>query len=189
MYFGKISPPPLVAEDLSEEAYNPGTMDLLTTYYWQIVSEDSQGEFATGPIWSFTTEEEPNEPPTVPVIDGPTEGPAGVDLCWTFHSDDPNDNDVKYIIEWGDGNSEETEYYLACTPVEECHTYEEQGTYTITATAEDEKGAKSGESTFDVIIPRNRAAFNSLFLWFLERFPMLERLLNMLRENSGKKVF
>ena len=29
-------------------------------------------------------------------------------------------------------------------------------------------------------LPRNRASYNSLLLWFLERFPLLERLLNLL---------
>ena len=114
-------------------------MDLFTTYYWQIVSEDSQGLTTEGSIWSFTTEEKPNEPPTAPDIDGPNKGKSGVKLCWTFHSDDPEENDVKYIIDWGDGNTEETDYYLSCTPAEACHIYEVEGTYVIKAIAEDIK--------------------------------------------------
>ncbi len=180
VYFGKSSPPPLVDEDLTQTAYDPGTMELGTTYFWQIVAEDSQSESTTGPIWSFTTEEEPNEPPTAPDIDGPNSGKAGVELCWEFHSDDPNDNQVKYIIEWGDGASEETDYYPACTPVEVCHTYEEDGTYTITATAKDEKGLVSGESTFEVTIPRGRTVFHPLLLRFFERFPNIFPLLRYL---------
>ena len=178
VYFGDEIPPPLVAEDLSEEAYDPGTLELLKTYYWQIVSEDSQGLTTDGQIWSFTTEEKPNEPPSAPDIDGPSKGSPGQEICWTFHSDDPEENDVKYIIDWGDGNSEETDYYPSCSPIEGCHTYAEEGTFIITATAEDLKGDRSDESTFEVEIPRIRAPSYQWFEWLLERFPLLERLLS-----------
>ena len=180
VYFGTSSPPPLVDEDLTQTAYDPGTMDLGTTYYWQIVSEDSQAETTDGPIWSFTTEEEPNEAPTAPEIDGPDTGKAGVELCWTFHSDDPNGHQVKYIIDWGDETSEETALNEPCTPVQVCHTYDEEGTYIITASAEDEKGATSGDSTFEVSIPRNRAVFHSILLKFFERYPNILLLLRHL---------
>ena len=33
---------------------------------------------------------------------------------------------------------------------------------------------------FEIEIPRNKATYNSLFLQFLERFPLLERLLNLI---------
>ena len=170
VYFGKNSPPPLVAEDILQKAYDPGKMDLDTTYYWQIESRDSEGLIATGSIWSFTTEKEQNEPPASPDIDGPPKGSTGLELCWTFHSEDPNEDNVKYIIEWGDETSEETDYNPSCTPVEVCHTYENEGKFTIKATAEDEKGLKSDESTFEVTIPRARNTFNPIFLRLFERF-------------------
>jgi len=181
VYFGKSSPPPLVAEYVTQAAYDPGTMDLDTTYYWQIVAEDSQGETAIGPIWQFTTEKEINLPPTSPDIDGPNKGKAKVLLCWTFHSTDPNNNKIKYIINWGDEKFEETNYYQACTPVQVCHTYETKGIYFITAIAEDEKGLKSGESSFEVLIPRYRSAYNQLlqqfFKSFFYTFPKIRNLL------------
>jgi hypothetical protein len=184
IYFGTTSPPPLVAENLLQSAYDPGTMELDTTYYWQIVSEDNEGLTTDGPIWSFITEEEPNQQPTAPDIDGPSKGSAGTELCWTFHSDDPDNNDVKYIIEWGDGNSTETDYYQACTPVEECHTYAVDGTYIITATAEDTKEATSDESTFEVEIPRSRSVYDQILLRILERilniFPIFKTLFGLL---------
>ena len=183
VYFGKNSPPPLVVENILNTAYDPGTMDLDTTYYWQIVSEDSQGLTTNGPIWSFTTEKEPNEPPTAPDIDGPNKGKAKVELCWTFHSDDPNGDQLKYFIDWGDGSKEETDYYSACTPVEACHIYEEEGKYTIKASAQDEKEFESGESTFEVLIPRARTIYHLFVLKLYERllnvFPILRNLLGL----------
>jgi len=181
VYLGTNSPPPLVAEDLTNGSYDPGIMDLDTTYYWQIISEDSGGLISEGQIWSFTTEEVPNEPPTAPSIDGPDKGKPGAELCWTFHSDDPNNNDVKYIINWGDGNSEGTDYYPSCTPAEVCHTYDEEGTYIIKAIAEDIKEARSDESTFEVEIPRTRTStYHIWFEWLSDRFLLLEKLLTFL---------
>ncbi len=127
----------------------------------------------TGPIGPF--------PPTPPYIDGPREGFAGIELCWTFHSDDPNGDDVKYIIDWGDGTTIETEYNSSCTPVELCHTYNKKGVYAIIAYAEDETGLTSNESTFGVVIPRVRSVYHPLILRLLEQFPILERLINLLR--------
>jgi hypothetical protein len=183
VYFGTNNPPSLVKEDILQSAYDPGIMDLDTTYYWQIVSEDSQGETTTGPIWQFTTEKEPNQQPSSPDIDGPSQGSAGKELCWTFHSDDPENNDVKYIIDWGDENVTETDFYQSCTPIEICHTYSQDGTYVITAIAEDTKEARSDESTFEVIIPRSRTIFNPLFLKIYERiliiFPIIESIFGL----------
>ncbi len=184
VYFGISSSPPLVAEDLLQNAYDPGTMEVDTTYYWQIVSEDSSGATTAGPIWHFTTEAEPNQPPTSPDIDGPSQGSAGTELSWTFHSDDPDENDIKYIIDWGDGkNSTETDYYPACTPVEVCHIYAEEGTYIITATAEDIKGSKSDESTFEITIPRTRTVHHPILLRVYEKllnmFPIIRNLFGL----------
>jgi len=178
VYFGTSSPPPLVSEDQDQTEYDPDTMELATTYYWEIVSEDSQGLTTDGPIWSFTTEEEPNEPPTAPEIDGPTEGPVNTKICWTFHSEDPNGHQVKYIIDWGDQSSNETTFSEPCTPVKVCHTYDEKGTYIITASAEDENGETSTESTLEVKIPRQRSrfTFHPLILKFFERFPIFRQL-------------
>jgi hypothetical protein len=118
-------------------------------------------------------------PPTPPDIDGPGEGGAGVELCWTFHSDDENGDQVKYYIDWGDGTSDETDFGAPCTPVEVCHTYE-KGEYTITAYAEDETGEESGSSTFDVIIPRARSSYHPVLFRLFERFPNVFPILRQL---------
>lgn len=186
IYFGTSSPPQLIDENLFQTIYGPDTMDYNTRYYWQIVAKDSQGLTATGPIWHFTTELGPNSPPTKPDIYGSSIGTAGKELSWAFESDDPEDNQVKYLIDWGDETSEETDYHPDSTPVEVYHTYEKEGDYIIKAKAEDEKGLVSDESTFTVkiTISRIRTVNSPLLLWLLERFPMLEvilRTINLLR--------
>ena len=170
VYFGTNSPPPLVGQ-VTQTAYDPGTMGLDTIYYWNIVAEDSGGLISTGPIWSFGTEKEPNDPPTAPDIYGPPSGSPGVELCWAFVSDDPDEDQIKYLIEWGDGESTETDY--SSIAVEACHTYEEEGEYTLEAKAIDFRGKESGWSTLEVSMPRNKPFnFNfPLLSWLFERFP------------------
>jgi len=166
------TPDILVADDHTETTFDPGTLEYGKTYYWQIIAIDEHSASTKGPIWQFTTEEEPNNPPTAPEIDGPDTGKVNKELCWTFHSDDENGDMVKYIIDWGDGTPDETGFNEPCTPVEACHTYKEEGTYTIKAYAQDERGAESGESTFEVTIPRARTSYN-LILQLFTRFPNL----------------
>jgi hypothetical protein len=181
VYFGTSSPPPLVGS-VTQNAFDPGTMSLGTVYYWQIVSEDSGGLETTGPIWQFTTQLEPNDPPSNPDIYGPPLGSPGQELFWAFVSNDPDENQIKYIIDWGDGNTFETDYYPDGLVAEASHSYNSQGTYTIVAKAEDEKGLVSEESTFQVKIKktksytRNIVTFNSLILRFLEKYPLLQTL-------------
>ncbi len=119
-------------------------------------------------------------PPSSPEINGPTEGEAGVGLCWTFYSEDPDDDQIKYMIEWGDGTSNETEYNPSGVVVEVYHIYEEQEEYIISAYAEDETGLPSGSSTFTVTIPRSRAVYHPLLLRLFERFPNVFLLLRYL---------
>jgi hypothetical protein len=112
-----------------------------------------------------------NEPPNAPRITGKTNVKAGVENCWTFHSEDPNGDQIKYIIDWGDGTTNETDCYPSCTPVEVCHTYNDQGTYTIKAKAKEctQDGLESEWKERIVNVPRNRA-MNLPFLNLLQNF-------------------
>jgi hypothetical protein len=62
----------------------------------------------------------------------------------------------------------------------ENHAWDEQGTYTIEAKAKDIWGAESDWAELVVTMPRNRATYNILFLWFLEQFPILRLLFQRL---------
>ena len=61
VYLGVSSPPgyysttPTYPATHTRINYDPGTLDINTHYYWQIVSWDSHGESSYGPIWEFTT--------------------------------------------------------------------------------------------------------------------------------------
>ena len=114
-----------------------------------------------------------NLPPGAPDIDGPTNGAAGTSYPYTFTSTDPEDEDVSYYIEWGDGSTTDwTAFQASGTSYSGSHTWSTEGTYTITAKAKDANG-EGPEGTLTVTMPRNKAFnfnFNLLELLF-ESFP------------------
>jgi len=181
VYFGTSSTPPKVKSNQSETTYDPGTMNFNTTYYWRIVAwEDSFGESTTGPIWSFTTRNEPSgEPPNAPTIKGPDNGKPKTSYDFTFNAVDPDNNQVKYIIDWGDGKNETTTMNPSGTDVKVSHIWDKSGTYIIKAKAQDSNGLIGPESTKSLTIPRNKAiTINSLLIKILEHFPLLKKILN-----------
>jgi hypothetical protein len=121
-----------------------------------------------------------NDPPTAPEIAGPSMGTEGESYDFTFTSTDPDGDDIKYYIEWGDGHTDRTGFEPSGTTVTESHTWDKSRTFTITARAEDTAGAKSGWSTFDIIIPRNRQ-INNFLQYLCQRFsyefPLLRQIL------------
>jgi PKD repeat protein len=123
-----------------------------------------------------------NTPPNKPTITGTTSGKPGVGYIYGFTSTDSDDDDVSYYIKWGDGDATDWTAFQASGPpgYSDGHAWDEQGTYTIEAKAKDIHGAVSEWAELTVTMPRNRATSNSLFLRFLEQFPLLERLLYLI---------
>jgi len=98
IYFGTVTPPPLKAQDYEDTTWDPGTMQLETTYYWKIIAEDVHGAETEGPIWDFTTGT--NDPPYTPNSPNPTDGaidvPVDVSLCW--EGGDPDGDSCTYDL-------------------------------------------------------------------------------------------
>jgi len=122
----------------------------------------------------------PGNPPGMPTIVGQLNGNAGQSYDYTFNAVDPDGDDVKYHIDWDDGDSDTTAFSPSGTNVTVSHIWSDEGTYTIKATAEDTYGLVGPEGTLEVTMPRNKATYNLLFLRFLEQFPILRLLLQRL---------
>jgi outer membrane protein assembly factor BamB len=124
---------------------------------------------------------DPNSPSS-PEIDGPNSGRTETEYDYTLKSTSPIGNDVYYWIEWGDGDK--TEWIGPFSSGEEItvsHTWSEDGTYTIKARAKDTDNLWGPWSEFEVTIPRTRASSYQWYEWLLERFPLLERLLGLIK--------
>lgn len=127
-----------------------------------------------------------NEPPTPPIIDGPTSGKAGELLNYTFTSTDPEGDDISYLVrwDWACGGSETSDFVPSGEPVSMSHTYNSKGTYSLRVMAKDINQAESNWSEFEVTIPRTRSISNMqilrLFDLFPYAFPILRQLLRLL---------
>jgi photosystem II stability/assembly factor-like uncharacterized protein len=79
-----------------------------------------------------------SDPPSAPDISGPSSDIVQTDVVYTFVSTDPEDEDVSYYIEWGDG---EVEDWIGPYPSGEVkiisHFWEDIGTYEVRAKARD----------------------------------------------------
>jgi len=129
--------------------------------------------------WHFTTQAEPNDPPGAPTITGPTTGKTGESLTYTFNAVDPDGDDVRFIIDWGDSNNYTTTFIGSGIDKTVTNSWDSEGTYTITAHAEDEFGLAGPSATYTVTIPRDKA-INRLFLNWLHSHPNLLPILQKL---------
>ena len=122
------------------------------------------------------------DPPGAPTIDGPTTGKAGTQYDYTFNAVDPDGDDVKIYIDWGDTSTEQTGFIPSGQDVIRSHTWTEEGTYTITAYAEDDTGLIGPSSTLVVTMPRVKAVpalLQRLLEIFPNAFPMIRYILGL----------
>ncbi|MBU1941839.1 MAG: PKD domain-containing protein, partial [Candidatus Thermoplasmatota archaeon] len=130
-----------------------------------------------GVIWDmdlcFETYGRDNLPPDAPTITGPNSGKPGISYDYTFNAMDLDGDDVRYIIDWNDTSFDTTAYVPFGTDVIVSHTWSAEGSYTITAKAEDEFGLIGPETTKTVTMPRDKALDSNFILleWLFERFP------------------
>jgi hypothetical protein len=128
--------------------------------------------------------------PDDPVINGKIKGEPGTEYSYTFVSTDPDGDDIsRYVVDWGDDSGEVviTGPFASGEEVTESHSWNSEGTFTITAKSEDIWGAESGLGELKVTMPRDKEVANYLYrnlLKFLfERFPDLLPILSNIINN------
>ena len=86
-----------------------------------------------------------NNPPGLPIVIGPNGGKPGVTYTFTFIAVDPDGDDVRYIIDWGDGYIDTTTYAPSGFEVDASHMWEKAGVYHGSVKAEDIHGLQGPE--------------------------------------------
>jgi len=81
----------------------------------------------------------PNHPPSEPVIIGPTEGKVKINYSFSVFSTDDDLDEIKYMIDWGDGNISESDYILSGVLFNTSHMWLKPGEYKIIIKADDGK--------------------------------------------------
>jgi len=115
--------------------------------------------------------------PDVPVISGPTNGKPGAEYDFIFVSEDPNNNDISYFIDWGDGTTTGwTDYVKSGEEILLTHSWKE-GVYNVKCKAKDLAQNESDWGTLRINIPRSRATIFYDWFRFLEISVLLSKLL------------
>ncbi|HDO19637.1 MAG TPA: PKD domain-containing protein, partial [Thermoplasmatales archaeon] len=84
-----------------------------------------------------------NNPPDIPSISGPAKGDTGVEYTFTAKSTDPDGDKIKYIFDWGDLQTTETDYFESGKEVKVSHYWDYPGIYEVTVKAVDSLGGES----------------------------------------------
>jgi outer membrane protein assembly factor BamB len=136
-------------------------------------------EMSRGYLHAFGNVES-NSPPGTPSISGTTNGIVGEDYWYTFVAHDPDNNPIQLFVDWDDSDSGWVDWFASDETMWAEHRWTTQGTYTISAKVKDVMGEESDLAELVVTMPRSRA-INGFFLRFLEQFPILHRLLSLIR--------
>jgi len=146
------------------------------TVYIGSQSETGGYLHAFGPV-------ESNSPPETPTISGKTNGHVREEYAYKLRVVDPDNNPISWYIEWGDGTH--TGWTSERASGENCyygHIWLIRGDYTIRCKAKDTLGEESDWAYLEVTMPKNQQASNMWLLRWLERFPILNQIVNLLME-------
>lgn len=122
-----------------------------------------------------------------PVLTNNPIGPTVVfprDICnYSITAIDPNDNDVHYWFDWGDGtDSGWLGPYNSGETASASHIWEFKDDYNIRVKAKDTYGDESPWSDpLSASMPRNKPYTDRPFLKFLENYPILYQLFQLLQ--------
>jgi outer membrane protein assembly factor BamB len=140
---------------------------------------DDDGNTSTDTTWAWI--QETNNPPNKPVLKGPSKGKPGQYYDYSFSAIDPENNNVFYYVDWGDGEKKDWFGPYASGHEETLsHSWNSRGTYTVRIKAKDVYGNESEWSSLEVKMPKS-IPFNSLWQilsHLIDRFPLLAYLFN-----------
>lgn len=125
-----------------------------------------------------------NEPPQAPSIEGPSKGKRNINYNFTFTAEDPENDQLYYYIDWGDGtNSGWVGPYNSGMPLILSHTWTDKKAYTITVKARDFCGNRGLESTFPFSTSKSKSKaliFFNIYIKLIQQFPFILKILNQI---------
>lgn len=107
-----------------------------------------------------------NKPPSSPKVFCPKRGKPGETITFTFNSRDLDGDDVRFHIDWGDGQNYTSTYTQSGNNVSESHVWSDKGTFIITIMAEDYYGGLSNATIIKFVIGKNKS-FNKPIYQYL----------------------
>jgi len=140
-------------------------------YYYRVRGYNSKhewGDFST--LESMNVNIGDNLPPENPSINGPSSGKTGVEQEYIVVTIDPENNNVYYFIDWGDGtDSAWVGPYESDEEVTVKHTWLEKGKYTLKVKAKDTYDSESDWTTLEVTMPLFKISINTILAGIIAR--------------------
>jgi hypothetical protein len=138
-------------------------------------------------VWLIKTDEYGfiSTPPDTPTINGETNGAIQTAYNYTILTNDPDQDDVQFYIDWGDNTTTITGFLESGDEIIISHTWNTKGTYNVKVKALDKNYDQSDWATLTVIMPcsyTNRPLQQFLELIF-QRFPNAFLLLRQVVEH------
>jgi len=129
------------------------TYSSMGTYLVTLIVSDNQG--ATDKYITTATISQPNRPPSGPDIYGPETCIMGTKYSYAALSKDSDGDNIKYVFDWGDGNTDESEFLSLqrSYAVSFIHSWSSAGNYTIIVTVSDNQTVASSEISVVVMEP------------------------------------
>ena len=113
-------------------------------YQIRAMATDSKGAISG---WSESLDITINTPPSIPKKpSGPISGRPGTSINYTVSSADPDGDQMRYTLDWGDGTQSITGFLVSGARATANHTWSKAGTYQIKVFAIDESGDSSAWS-------------------------------------------
>lgn len=125
----------------------------------------------------------PNTPPSIPMISGPN-GSKDTKYSYAFGSTDPDNDDINYIINWGDGFTNESGFLPSGHYFSMLHSWAESGEYNITVTASDNQSSSSAEMT---ILIEDNAIADNIAIVLLGILALIALMIALMYSKKGKK--
>lgn len=114
-----------------------------------------------------------NTPPGKPDINGPTTVIVGKETSYTFIAIDPEDDNIYYEIDWGDGTTDSWfGPFVSNVVIQKSHTWNYKGPALIKARAKDIHGAIGNWEEMSITVPYSyNLPFMQCWIRLCERFP------------------
>jgi len=92
-----------------------------------------------------------NNPPSTPVISGPTTGQQNIEYEFTALSSDVDNHSIQYIFDWNDGGISTTEFLSNGTTAKQSHSWDLAGEFIISVKAYDNE-TESASVKYSILI-------------------------------------
>ena len=129
-------------ETVTHSFQKPGSSNVILT-----VTDNRGGRTSDNTIVIIT---KPNQPPQQPIIYGPQFGFTNHNYLYAIISSDADDEQLNFIVDWGDGSIDESGFRPWSTQLDIEHTWDEPGEYQIKVTASDGQSQSTSELTVEI---------------------------------------